>query len=297
LVALARRPPGPPGPLESKDADMTSIATQYLDRPGGRLAYEVAGPADGPLVVCLPGIGDLRRTYRDIAERLVASGNRVAVADLRGHGESSVGWPSYGTTDLADDMLALVDHLGGTGVVVGNSMAGGAAVVVAARAPQAISAAVLIAPFVRAAPMNLFQRLGAKLVVAPVVGRRVWLSYWPSLFTGNKPADLKDRRRALAANLAEPGRYEAVRAMFNRPDDDLEATLATVSVPTLVVMGTGDPDFVDPADEARGIAERLPDATVELVDGAGHYPQAEYPDVVADRIASFVREVSCRAQG
>jgi len=64
--------------------------TEFLDVPGGRIAYDVTG--SGPLVVLPPGIGVRRQAYRFLAPVLAQAGYRVATADLRGHGESSMGW-------------------------------------------------------------------------------------------------------------------------------------------------------------------------------------------------------------
>src|SRR5579863_8507915 len=126
---------------------MTS-PTCYLDLPGGRLAYDVAGA--GPLVVCAPGMGDLRAEYRALAPQLVAAGYRVATLDVRGHGESSVGWPDYSVGAIGADMLALARALDTRpAILIGTSMAGGAAVWAAAEAPEAVAGLVLIDPFVR----------------------------------------------------------------------------------------------------------------------------------------------------
>jgi alpha-beta hydrolase superfamily lysophospholipase len=72
---------------------------------GGRIAYDVTG--SGPLVVLSHGIGDRRQDYRFLAPMLAQAGYRVATADLRGHGESSMGWPSITRTDIAGDLAAL----------------------------------------------------------------------------------------------------------------------------------------------------------------------------------------------
>jgi alpha-beta hydrolase superfamily lysophospholipase len=61
-------------------------STQLLDRPEGRIGYEVAG--EGPLVVLLPGMGDVRAGYRFLAPALAETGYRVASTDLRGRGDS-----------------------------------------------------------------------------------------------------------------------------------------------------------------------------------------------------------------
>ncbi len=73
--------------------------TEFLDVEGGRIAYEVTG--EGPLVVLAHGMGDNRNAYRFLIPALTEAGYRVAATDLRGHGESSTGWSSYGLAALA----------------------------------------------------------------------------------------------------------------------------------------------------------------------------------------------------
>ena len=62
--------------------------------PGGTICVEAAG--EGPLVVCSPAMGDSRDAFAPFSRRLVEAGFRVASADLRGHGDSSTGFGSYG---------------------------------------------------------------------------------------------------------------------------------------------------------------------------------------------------------
>jgi len=85
----------------------------------------------------------------------------VANADLRGHGESSMGWTSVTgkaaitRTDVAGDLLALIHHLGGPAVIVGHSIAGGAATIAAATSPELVSGIVEIDPFTRTQSLDL----------------------------------------------------------------------------------------------------------------------------------------------
>ena len=83
--------------------------TEYVDRPEGRVGYDVAG--EGPLVVLVPGMGDLRAAYRFLAPALREVGYRVACTDLRGHGDSDVTFSSYGDVETAGDVLALIEQL------------------------------------------------------------------------------------------------------------------------------------------------------------------------------------------
>ncbi len=112
--------------------------TQYLERTQGRLAFDDRGT--GPLVICVPSMGDVRQEYRFLAPILVEAGYRVVTMDVRGHGESSVNWPDYSVTAIGADILALIRHLNaGPTLLVGNSMAGGASVWAAAEAPELIA--------------------------------------------------------------------------------------------------------------------------------------------------------------
>jgi pimeloyl-ACP methyl ester carboxylesterase len=111
--------------------------TEFLDIEGGRIAYDVTG--EGPLIVLAHGIGDRRQVFRFLAPQLVQAGFRVAVPDMRGHGESSMGWESISRTDVAGDLIALIRHLGGgPAVIVGHSLAGGSATIAAATAPDLV---------------------------------------------------------------------------------------------------------------------------------------------------------------
>jgi pimeloyl-ACP methyl ester carboxylesterase len=184
--------------------------TEFLDIDGGRIAYDVTG--EGPLVVLSPGMGDRRQAYRFLAPKLAQAGYRVATADLRGHGESSMGWKSVtGTeaitrTDIAGDLLALIRHLGGPAVIVGQSISGGAATIAAAKDPDLVAGIVEINPFTRLVKISLgglvrirryrrgFSRLAALQVTHSL---RAWLSYLDVAYP-TKPADYADYMAALA---------------------------------------------------------------------------------------------------
>ena len=97
----------------------TTNATRYLDRTEGRIAYDVSG--SGPLVVAVPGMGDLRSAYRHLAPALVEAGFRVATMDLRGHGDSDTSFTAYDDPGVASDITALIAHLGGPWDIVASN--------------------------------------------------------------------------------------------------------------------------------------------------------------------------------
>ena len=271
--------------------------TEFLDVPGGRIAYDVTG--SGPLVVLSHGIGDRRQAYRFLAPMLAQAGYRVANADLRGHGESSMGWASITRTDVAGDLAALIDHLGGPAVIVGHSISGGAATIAAATRPEQVAGIIEINPFTRQVQYSrggLLRvrryRRGVFLLTGTRVFRSLglWLRYLNLAYPA-KPADYAGYMTALAAKLREPGRMAEFMKTFNSPAD-AAAQLPNAGCPALVIMGTLDPDFADPQAEGDAIAAAMPAGagTVAMVDGAGHYPHAQSPDAVAELVIPFLKE-------
>jgi pimeloyl-ACP methyl ester carboxylesterase len=274
--------------------------TEFLDISGGpRIAYDVAG--EGPLIVLSHGIGDHRQVFRFLAPELVRAGFRVAAADMRGHGESSEGdWKSISRTEVAGDLVALVRHLGGPAVIVGNSLSGGAATIAAATAPDLVSGIVEIGPFTRKVQYSLggvvrirrYRRGMLSMTgVQMLHSLRSWMRYLDVAYP-EKPADFAAYTAALRAKLSEPGRMaEFLKTMNNSPADAGDA-LPRVSCPALVIMGTEDPDWADPRAEAEGIVAAMPAGLgrIAMIKGAGHYPHAQRPDEVAMLVTSFFRE-------
>ena len=86
------------------------MGTQYLEHQNGKIAYDLCG--SGPLVVCVPSMGDLRAEYRFLAPRLAEAGFQAATMDVRGHGESSPTWNDYSVAGIGSDILALIRALG-----------------------------------------------------------------------------------------------------------------------------------------------------------------------------------------
>ncbi len=84
-----------------------------------------------------------------------------------------------------------------------------------------------------------------------------------------------------------PGHWRAFVATTHTPHEPVEARLGEIQVPVLVIMGDSYPDFGDPEAEADIIAERL-SAELTVIPGAGHYPQAEYPEMVNPVVAQLV---------
>jgi pimeloyl-ACP methyl ester carboxylesterase len=267
------------------------LNTQFLHIKDGRIAYEDTGA--GPLVVCVPSMGDLRSEYRFLAPRLAAAGFRVVSMDVRGHGESSVEWPDYSVAAIGSDILDLIREMDASpAAIIGTSMAAGAVIWAAVEAPELINAIVLVDPFVDgdgSAPMKLL----FSVLFARPWGPSMWARYYNMLYPTHKPEDFEGYRAGLLSNLKQSGRLEALMQMIKASKAASGSRLKQVGQPSLVIMGSKDPDFKDPEAEARRLAETLNTRYV-MVKEAGHYPHAEMPEVTASTILPFLETILLR---
>jgi len=277
--------------------------TENLDIAGNTLAYDVTG--QGPLVVLAHGLGDSRHSYRFLAPALAAQGYRVANVDIRGCGDSSLGWDGYSRTDIAGDLVALVRHLGGPAVIIGQSISGGAATIAAATAPDLIAGIIELAPFTRAQPFDLGGlvrvkrfRAGYTQMAQVIMRGRVenWMKYL-DVALPVKPADWDGELARIEAKLREPGRMKVLQAMCKTNPADAGAQLPHLTCPVLIIEGSADPDWADPRAEGEKIIADLPQGLGELVviEGAGHYPHVQTPDQVVALARPFLDRTLTRA--
>ena len=266
------------------------MTLSQLHRPEGRLVYDLIGTT-GPLVICVPGMGELRQSYRLLAPLLLEQGFRVVTMDIRGHGDSDTSFTSYDDIALASDILALIDMLGEPAFLVGNSMGAGACVIAAAEAPAKIDGLALLGPFVRNPEGGALNKLLFRILLTKPWGPAAFLSFYPQWVPGAKPAGYEEHLARVRDNLRRPGHWKAFVQTTRTSHAPAERRLSEVKAPAVVVMGEADVDWKDPAAEAAWIGEQLR-ADVVLVPGVGHYPQAQAPEVTAHAVARLIDKVS-----
>lgn len=269
----------------------------YAPAGKGRIAYEDTG-GSGPAVLCMPGMGDVRGEYRFLVPMLKEAGFRVLVADLRGHGDSTLGFERYRPEDSGDDVLAVLTHAGvARATLIGCSMSAGSIAWAAAQAPERIEALVMLGPAARDAGSSGFQAtlngmLYRALFTRPW-GPSVWSWFYGTLYKQHRPSDLETYRAGLRTMLAQPGRMEALQAMIMASKKPVGDRLERVQAPTLLVMGSADPDFPDPRREAETLAGMLGGKThVAVLEGLGHYPHVEDPQAVMELIRKVLPELT-----
>jgi len=232
-------------------------------------------------------MGDIRQEYRFLAPRLVAAGYRVVTVDLRGHGDSAATLTDPSVAGVGADLAGLIEHLNaGKARVLGDSMAAGAAVWLAAERPDLVEKIVLMGAAVRGRT-DFWSSLLYGSLFGGFWGPDVWVAFYDTLYPTKKPTDFAEYKKTLKASLARKGGMEALKKMITAPKDASETRLSAVKVPALVLMGTKDPDFPRPEDEARFVAQSV-GGTYAMIEGAGHYPHAEFPEVTAPLVIDFL---------
>jgi pimeloyl-ACP methyl ester carboxylesterase len=266
------------------------MLTHYLRLADGTIAFDDQG--QGPLVLCIPAGGDLRSEYRFLTPQLLAAGYRVVTMDMRGQGETSASWPEYTDAALGSDMLALIKHLGASSAfLIGTSKGCGGALQAALQEPDMVRGVILVAPFVAAPRSAFLTNMMTGFIFFPLWGVALYGSYFPKMYPKARPADFEEHLGRVQAMLKEPGRLRALRLLFSESSGATYSHHSQVQAPVLILMGSHDPDFKHPEQEAHTLAGRLPHATVQIMEGAGHHLQVEVPEQTAQSILAFFATV------
>ena len=251
---------------------------------------------DGLPVVLLHGHGANLGTFGWMADGLVAGGCRVVAVDLRGFGQSSPVPHAFDLGDLVDDVALVLDEMDLHDVIlVGHSMGGGLALGVAAWRP-AVAASRLRGLVLlnsasrgpvdnrrnraqlRVSEWERFERLGRH----PRHG--LALARWNF---GDAPSKAQvEAARAIGLDSPVARRRGFALRLLNT---DLTAHLADVRLPVLVLGGSRD-RVVAPQESVR-LGELLPDARVEIFEGAGHMLPIERAREVVERVLAFADEL------
>ncbi|WP_174547409.1 alpha/beta fold hydrolase [Nocardiopsis dassonvillei] len=263
----------------------------HLTRPQGRIAYDLYGAGNtGPLVVCVPGMFDHRHSFRFVGADLAEAGYRVAVMDLRGHGDSDTTFDDHTSRAAATDVLALAEELGGEDVVVvGNSLGAGAAAIAAKERPDLVAGIALLGPFLGPPSQGLFTRVGQRLLLLRPWGPRALTAVYDQLHTGRKPEGHRRQLELVLEMLRPADRYRAVYRTVYAPNETV-SDAGGMRARAVVVMGELDPDWKDPRAQAERVASVV-GGSVLMVPECGHYAHAQRPDVVVPAVEALLQEV------
>jgi len=256
---------------------------------GGCRSFLERWPSTGPTVVCIHTAGQSGVQYRDVAPGLAARGFDVLVVDMPGHGRSEpvatgpvsdLSWYAQWILDALRDLEVERPYL------IGCSIGGSIALDVAARADRS---GMPIAGVLALDPSGVLGPDGPE-------PRR------PLLEDSVSPS-MRDRTYygtlAACGRTVPSDRVELIARMHCREDwhvttldiqgaltHDIRAELGSITCP--VYLATGADDYFVPPARVQRIADLIAHARFDVLDGVGHYPIEELPDI-AERFADWVR--------
>lgn len=253
------------------------------------LHYQLIGSSGSqPLLVFVNSLGTDFRIWRDVVVRLVGEFS-ILTYDKRGHGLSEVGSTPYTMEMLADDLAALLDHVGAQhAIVCGVSIGGMIAQQLYARRPDLVRAMILCDTLPRIgddafwdARLAAIHAGGLDGIAEGVLAR--WFT--PSFrragnaeFIGYKTMFVRQPVQGYVATCG------ALR------EADLTSLAAGVHVPTICIAG--DQDGSTPPVAVAAFARTIPHARFEVVKACGHIPSVEQPEALTAIMRAFMALVA-----
>lgn len=253
-----------------------------IDVNGTRIHVTQRGKGEVALVF-LHYYGGSSRTWDAVASEL-SSRYHIVATDHRGWGQSDAPAEGYRIADLAADAEGVIEALGlQRFVLIGHSMGGKVAQLIASRRPVGLEGLVLVAPS-PPSPMLLSDEQRATLSGAYQTRESIE-------FVIDNVLTAKPLNAACREQIIEDSLNAAPQAKAAWPDiamrEDITAAVSLINIPTLVI--SGERDQVDRVDTLQAeILPRIPHAAMHILPGIGHLSPLEAPEEVARIIGRFV---------
>lgn len=251
-----------------------------LMRPWGHLHYVDEGPKDAPAILFANSLGTDLRMWGGVTDFLP---QRCIRFDKRGHGLSATPTQGWTVEDIADDAVALLDHLGiQTATIAGCSVGGMVAQAVGIHHPDRARALILSntaakigTPDSWAARITAIETAGIASMADMILDR-----WFPAGFR-TSPDALPWATMLLRADPV--GYVQTCRALSRA---DLRAGLGSVTLPVLLIAGSEDQST--PPALVRETAALITAAQMTTLQGSGHIPAIDAPTATAAAITAFL---------
>ena len=264
--------------------DLTGIESRSVQVEGHRVHYLAEGPAGGPVVVLVHGLGASAESWRNLAPYLAKAGFRVYLPDLLGFGRSDkpANFP-YSVREEATVVVGFMDVLGLKQVELGGwSMGGWISETVAAEHPERVS----------------------RLMLFDAAGLDVKPDWDTNLFTPTTPAELDELDALLMPHPPRVPGFVArdivrtidkggwvikrVVASMRTGGDVTDNLLPQLKMPVLIVWG--DLDRITRLTQAETIHRLIPQSDLEVFAGCGHLAPLECANEIGPKVVNFAKD-------
>lgn len=277
--------------------------TQTVTVGTTRITVDIA-PGPGTPLLLLHGIPGWRGTWH-AAGSLLARRHHVIAPDLAGFGESDSPRTPMHALEHASAMFEMLDQLGVSDVhVAGFDFGGPIAVSMIRLQPKRVKTLTLLATNVFTdtpipAPLKIARvPLLGEAAFRLMMGKLGLTMMWYQAVRNRAAFPLADYRRALRFTRGLASTRQVFVHSLRHLDTlyrPIEDALPSISVPTLVIWGDADPFF--PPSIGRRTANAIPAAGLLQLSQCGHFVPGEYPELVADAIASLMMQFQVTPAG
>jgi pimeloyl-ACP methyl ester carboxylesterase len=250
----------------------------FLERGDARIHYELHGdPTERPPLLLTHGFSASGRMWQRNVDTFGAD-REVLTWDMRGHAgsDSPADASAYGVEQSVEDMLMLLDVIDAPRAVLGGMSLGGyLSLAFHARHPARVAALILVDTgpgFRRDEPRERWNAFAERTAVALDRGGL------GALRPGAEVGEHRDVR----------GLAFTARLVMAQRDAHVIDSLERIAVPTLVVVGALDTDFLGAADY---MATKIPGARKVVLDGAGHAANVEAAEAFNAAVREFLEEI------
>jgi pimeloyl-ACP methyl ester carboxylesterase len=265
-------------------------AMQFVRANGIRFAYLEQG--QGPLVLLIHGFPDTAHTWDHVMPQIAAKGYRVVAPFTRGYHPTEVPSTDPDARTLCDDIVGLIDALGGgePAIVVAHDWGASAAYTTAALAPEKLKKLITVAlphPFAVRPSLSMLWKvrhfLAFKLPFAPKLFATNDFAALPALFArwspkwNPSPSEFDAIRTCFSQPQSMNAAFGYYRKLAFRPPDYMKRKL---QVDTVTFAGTDDP-ILTPTDYHRAARWFAKTYIVEEMPG-GHFLHREHPERFAE---------------
>lgn len=261
----------------------------YRTPEGITLHYQAHNLTTGkPVIAFINAVGTDMRIWEKVVD-LLGDQFGYVLHDLRGHGLTGDTDPATTISDHAADLAALLDHLEvGTAIVCGISAGGVVAQGLYAERPDLLAGLLLCGTAQKVGTPDMWnariEAVGAGGVECIVDG--VLEKWFTSSYRLENDAEMIGLRKMLTQT--SPAGYCGTCLALR--DADFTDSDQTIAVPVLCVTGSADP--VSPESVVTGLANIIPDATLHVIEGAGHLPCIDH----ADSFAALLSNLAARCR-
>ena len=283
----------PPAALPGAISEVADGGSERGPVPPGApaIAYAEAGPAQGPALFFLHGIGGNKTNWQQQQLFFADHGYRAIAWDARGYGDSDDYAGPYDFADISADLNRLMDHLGiAQAHCVGLSMGGRILMDFADRHPQRLKSLTLCGAFPSfnkaLSPQQRDDFL--RLRQAPLLAGKTFADLAPELIHSlTSPYASAQTQAQLHASICALRKESYLKALAAASDFDRTEAIQRITVPTLLMYA--EDDRLTPPAMGREVAALMPHAQFALLPRCGHLMNLECPDAFNEPLLGFLK--------